>query len=364
MVLILFVWILLKHGVTDGQGELVGGGVLPWMGIGKRFLNSIALVGTYTRLFVFPLSLSTSYVHILSPGGLAEPADLIAGAVVLVLVLFAIRVALKRGSVWVGWGLAWWVLALLPSLPIFGKWGRFASEMFFLLPTTGLVVALAALTASWIPGKRAAGAGVVGLVCALLGARTVARASDFQSNELLLQAQRRAHPKNAEFLYQEGNLKLSASKWTDAQSNYVEATGLLEIDPRIWINLGITFHREESFGLAVRSLITAVRLIEDGPKDPTLAYRAHYHLGLSLTSQGQFERAATSFEMALRYRPESIPILANLGFAYGQEGKYDQALLYLNRALELETDPSKMESLRKTIQEIEVEKDAHKGHSH
>jgi tetratricopeptide (TPR) repeat protein len=370
MLLILVVYVFLRQSVGAGwKGEVVYG-TLPWLGFFPKLADSVGLLAAYARLSILPLGLSTSYAHVLSPGGLAKLPYLIGGLAVAVLVILAVRVSMRRGLHLCAFGLLWWALGLIPCLPILRKTGSFATEMFLLLPLAGLILALGSLTARWIPGRRTVGAIVLGVLCVLFGLRTAIRAVDFRTDSTLLEANLRAQPKNADFLYQKGNLLLSDSRWTEAQSHYLQATEELQVDPRMWINLGITFHQEEAYGLAVRSLMKAVGLMEKGPKDPTLAYRTYYHAALSLMKQGNDRDAARYFEMALEVRPKSLPILANLGFVYAQHEKtYARAVDLLSQALELEKDPGRAEGLRKLIQEVEDimsgrVQPGHEGHDH
>jgi tetratricopeptide (TPR) repeat protein len=370
MLLILVVYVFLRQSVgAEWKGDVVYG-TLPWLGFFPKVANSVGLLATYARLTIFPLGLSTSYAHVLGPGGLATLPYLIGGLVVLVLVILAVRVSMRRGLHLCAFGLLWWVLGLIPCLPFLRSTGNFASEMFLLLPLAGFILALGSLTARWVPGRRNVGAVVLGVLCVLFGLRTAVRAVDFRTDNTLLEANLRAQPKNADFLYQKGNLLLSDSRWTEAQSHYLQATEELQVDPRMWINLGITFHQEEAYGLAVRSLMKAVELVGRGPEEPALAYRAYYHAALAMMKQGNDRDAARYFEMALELRPKSLPILANLGFIYAQHEKtFARAVDLLNQALELEKNPGRAEELRRVIQEVEDiqsgrVRPGHEGHDH
>lgn len=370
MVLLLVLWIVLRQSLgSDWGGEIVHG-TLPWMGSLHKLLDSVGLLGTYARMSIFPLGLSTSYAHVLSPGGLMKLPHLIAGVAVAAILFLAIRHARRRGMTLVAFGLMWWVLGLIPCLPLLRKWGVFASEMYLLLPLMGLVLALGALTSSRIPGRRNAGVVILGVVCLLFGLRTAIRATDFRTDDTLLAASLRAQPKNADFLYRKGNAYLRDERSIEAQAQFLEATAQLEIDPRMWINLGVTFHQDQAYSLAVRSFFKAVDLIERRTFEPTLAYRAYYHMGLSLVTQGNFKDGTDLLEKALKLRPKSLPAMVNLAQAYARDSETaPRALELFDRAIQLEPDPKRVEELESAAQDVRdvlnrKEEPGHEGHRH
>jgi tetratricopeptide (TPR) repeat protein len=354
LLLLLGGWRILAAGADSGGGEPAS--LVPWLNPLARVGDSVALVFTYLRLFAAPLDLSTNYVHILGSGGIAKVPYLVLGAAVTGALAWGMVVALMKRMTLEAWGISWWFLGLLPCLPIMGGSGPFASEMCLLVPSTGLVLTLASLMARWaaVPRRGLPTAAVLGVLCVLFGVRTAVRAADFRANDLLLHKQLSDHPGNAEFLFQRGNRALSASDWREAQNDYIEATDRLGVDPRYWINLGIAFHAQENYSLAVRSYRSAAEILERRDDSPDLIYKVHYHLGMALSKQGNKAEAAQSLERAIAVRPRSLPALVQLGLAYSQNVEtYSRALAVLQRAVALERDPEKAENIQDVIDQLE-----------
>lgn len=77
---------------------------------------------------------------------------------------------------------------------------------------------------------------------------------------------------------------------------------------------------------------------ESASKHPDKA-RARHNLGLAYSQRGQFDKAISELEAALKLNPNKAKIYLNLGRAYCKSSQFDKALQKLNMALELDLSP-------------------------
>ena len=98
-------------------------------------------------------------------------------------------------------------------------------------------------------------------------------------------------------------------------------------------NLGIAYLATRQFGKAEDELATAVRL------DAGYA-RAHANLGRAIASQGRdrLDEAVTHFRSSLRLDPTDAETCNNLGSVLIEQGKFDEARVWIDRALEIRPD--------------------------
>lgn len=67
-------------------------------------------------------------------------------------------------------------------------------------------------------------------------------------------------------------------------------------------------------------------------------WASHYNLGSFVLSQGDYRKAATFFETAIRLNPRAIQPYVNISFAYNALGLNDKAVQSLRRACEIRPD--------------------------
>lgn len=122
-----------------------------------------------------------------------------------------------------------------------------------------------------------------------------------------------------------------------------QATAALDLNPaseRGHYLLGFAYSAQNNWELAIPALRHAVQL---NPAEAEY-YRA---LGWALFSQGQAKAEGLALlEQALHMAPTHLPILTDLAMLHGQEQRFDQALIYARRAVELApSDPLAREVL-------------------
>ena len=145
---------------------------------------------------------------------------------------------------------------------------------------------------------------------------------------------------NARMLKTYGSLQRSMSLFKEAIKSYTRA---IEVAKRetyteaIWPILflrGISFERSKNWALAESDFISALELSPDQPQ--VLNY-----MGYSLLERKEkLDQALKMIILAAEKSPDSYHIIDSLGWAYYKKGDFGKALLYLEKAMEIEsTDP-------------------------
>lgn len=137
-----------------------------------------------------------------------------------------------------------------------------------------------------------------------------------------------------------GSLQRSQRLYGEAIKSYTEAIEAAKRElytESLWPILflrGISFERSKDWGLAEADFISALELSPDQPQ--ILNY-----MGYSLLERKEkVDQAMRMILLAAEKAPDSYHIIDSLGWAYFQTGDFQKALLYLERAMELEsTDP-------------------------
>ncbi len=146
--------------------------------------------------------------------------------------------------------------------------------------------------------------------------------------------------KNARLLKTYGSLQRSQRQYKEAINSYtgaIEAAKIEQYTEAIWPILflrGISFERSKNWSLAEEDFISALELSPDQPQ--ILNY-----MGYSLLERKEkLDQAMRMILLAADKSPDSYHIIDSLGWAHYKVGDFEKALLYLERAMELEsTDP-------------------------
>ena len=146
--------------------------------------------------------------------------------------------------------------------------------------------------------------------------------------------------KNSRLLKTYGSLQRSQRLYKEAINSYTGAIAEAKIEQyteAIWPILflrGISFERSKNWDLAEEDFISALELSPDQPQ--ILNY-----MGYSLLERKEkLDQAMRMILLAAEKAPDSYHIIDSLGWAHYKMGDFKKALLYLERAMELEsTDP-------------------------
>ncbi|MDC3075834.1 tetratricopeptide repeat protein [Paracoccaceae bacterium] len=146
--------------------------------------------------------------------------------------------------------------------------------------------------------------------------------------------------KNARLLKTYGSLQRSQRLYKEAIKSY---TGAIEAAKRelhteslwpIFFLRGISFERSKDWILAEADFISALEL---SPNQPQILNYMGYSL---LERKEKLDQAMRMISLAAEKAPNSYHIIDSLGWAHYKSGEFEKALLYLEKAMELEsTDP-------------------------
>ncbi len=145
---------------------------------------------------------------------------------------------------------------------------------------------------------------------------------------------------NARLLKTYGSLQRSMSLFQEAITSYTRAIEVAQKETyteAIWPILflrGISFERSKNWASAESDFISALELSPDQPQ--ILNY-----MGYSLLERKEkLDQALKMIILAAEKSPDSYHIIDSLGWAYYKKGEFRKALLYLEKAMDIEsTDP-------------------------
>ena len=146
--------------------------------------------------------------------------------------------------------------------------------------------------------------------------------------------------KNSRLLKTYGSLQRSQRRYKEAINSYtgaIEAAKIEQYTEAIWPILflrGISFERSKNWDLAEADFISALEL---NPDQPQILNYMVYSL---LERKEKLDQAMRMILLAAEKAPDSYHIIDSLGWAHYKIGDFEQALIFLERAMELEsTDP-------------------------
>jgi tetratricopeptide (TPR) repeat protein len=113
------------------------------------------------------------------------------------------------------------------------------------------------------------------------------------------------------------------------------ATGNGFQDPRVFLWIGFTHHKQGEYREAIEAYSQAIA------KSPSFAM-AHTNKGRAYMDLGDFEKAIESFNDAIRAEPDVGEHYYNVGFAYIQLEEFQTAVDFLNLALRQDDPQPKM----------------------
>lgn len=313
---------------SAGRGGTAGlsAQVSPW----HYLLTQAWAVPHYLRLALWPAPLVFDY----GVGLIRDPAEVIVpGLVVLALLGFTGWALVRRPRL--GFALAFFFLVLAPSSSVVPVATQVIAEHRMYL-ALAVVTALASVALHRGLGRAALGAGFA--LAVALGATTVARNRDYQSELGLWQDIAAKRPQNARAHANIGQLLSEQGRELEALAAYAEALRLLPEQPRTLFNAGLSLTNLNRIDEAIGSYAAAVEL------DPKYT-DARLNLGLLLLERGRTPEALVHLAEAARLAPEQPEALSGWGSALAQTGKLAEAVDVFTRALAKAKEPAMVATL-------------------
>ncbi|MGH7567984.1 MAG: hypothetical protein ACREL9_03290 [Gemmatimonadales bacterium] len=200
-------------------------------GPGPVRLTAVAALADVSRLLVFPLHLRADY----SPAErtlVTSPLDgrLLLGVACLVTWGALLGLAWRRQRRVEAFGLGWIAIAFLPVANLLFPIGVLTAERTLYLPSAGLALAVGALLAPAMRGRRAVL--IAGVVLVVAGARTALRAPVWKDDARLALSMLEDSPRSYRGLSHAGALYLVRRQPAKALAAYREAAKVFDRDPQ------------------------------------------------------------------------------------------------------------------------------------
>lgn len=314
-----------------------------------RFLTFCKIISVYIGLLFWPQHLHMERSLALPHG---YSADILFGAAVLAGLCAAILWNHKRRPI-LAFGMAWFLIALIPTSNIFIPINGLLYEHWLYVPIVGFGIALFAffeqmvqsaehrLGTSWRPLLI----GLLVIFAILLCARTIKRILDWKSPISLYTQTLKYAPHSYRVL---NNLGMSYADRRDVPTAiefYEKAVSVDSQNPVALHNLGNAY---QTLGDAPRAISYYKEAIDH---DPAFGY-SYSNLINILIQQGNSKEARAYLEkyLSVSARPlDVLELLAQLAIA---EKEYGRALEYVNRALQVDPQNNQFGSAKIELERL------------
>lgn len=348
----LMAYLLMRAAVlNDALGVRLTIGELP-----RRMFDAVGIMASYLRLSVFPIGQKALYAIQSIP--VYQTALALAGIIVILLVLYR-----QRHHRWLMIASVWYFLFLLPVLNIIPLSGSPMAERYLYVPLIGMAVGFGGMMAA-TPGERTMAPLRLFALLFLAGFAllTVIRNPVWKNDESLYGDMIRTTPSSYKGYYNLGEVRYKQGDRDGAKQLWEK---VLEVRPDMMAvhnNLGVLYEETGDYGRAeahyravlnVRSMSEVVR-----------------NLGNVLAKQGRHAEAEESYQRAILLEPRNLKLYTSLishyesrqkplraldtalaaikqlpdsseahniaGTVYGGMKRYDEALRYFQKAVELD----------------------------
>jgi protein O-mannosyl-transferase len=297
---------------------------------GNRTYASILLTqlkgfAQYVKLLVFPYRLNIDYYFPMY-NSIFQDGLLICFLLFFLLVFLAV-ITFRRYRI-ISFGLAWFLISLLPVLNILPK-TYFVAERYLYIPSMGFCLILGWLLSEWYTRKttRVISSFVLVIILIFYSFATIKRNFDFKSEYTLWSVTLKNNPKSAFGYNNVGAGLLESGKTQEAIKEFETAIQLAPTFAKPYYNLGVAYYKTGDNKKATENLKTAIRL------DPKSA-ETYAALGTVYQSIGLFDSAVSNFEIAVQdcNLAQDASLHYSLGVAYRGVGKNEKAIIEFKRA--------------------------------
>jgi protein O-mannosyl-transferase len=263
-----------------------------------RIWTMFGFVPDWIRLFLWPARLQAEYGPPEYPVVRDFAPYQLPGMLIMAAALALMVVAARRKSRAVAFGLAFAIIALLPTSNFIVAAGLLLAERTLFLPSAGVMLAVGA-SVPWIykrirpaPVRVAIAAGFV--IVAVLGLRrSHTRTQVWKDNDTLFAAGVIDAPNVYRSHYVLGAWHFQQKRKILGERYYLRALELYDRDPYVYLNLGLEY---ENFGM-YRSAMPYMRRVL--ALDSTFV-EARSALAIALTMNGEYDEAEMQARRALR----------------------------------------------------------------
>ena len=233
------------------------------------------------------------------------PAGSLAAVAAAILLLLAVAAAIARPRSTAGFGLLFFLAAMLPASNLLFATGTIFAERLAYLPSAGLCLAAGAVLAGGVQNLSAlapARAAALAAVALLLACRTAARTTVWWSDESLFDNSARVAPDSAKNQYNLGYIRAENRRFGEAREAYRRATSIYARYWDAWAGRG---RCERELGLLPEARGSYERSLEAFPDYEN----GFFGLGQTYEAMGEDREALTTYRRGLQKNPSSLPLL-------------------------------------------------------
>ncbi|HET8541686.1 MAG TPA: tetratricopeptide repeat protein [Anaeromyxobacter sp.] len=329
-------YLLLFAAVTRGAG-----GPPPFVdnpaahaGAAARVMTAIAVVGKGLGLLAFPVGQSPDYSYDALPVVARAGDPRLLAAVAALLAWAAAGALARRRAPVVLLGLAWYLVALLPTSNLLFPIGTVFGERLLYLPSAGAALAagaavgaLAPRLAAAAPARRVAAGALGAVAVAALSVATLRYSEAWSSDRTLIPLAAQRVPRSVKIRQGNASALAAAGRTEDALAE-IDAAAAIWADARTQaLRAGILAR----LGRAAEAEEAAARALALDPGE----FQAAYAKGGVARDAGRLDEAEAWFRRTVALRPDFPEAWSDLAACRYLAGRPAEALPLARRALEL-----------------------------
>ena len=291
-----------------------------------RFSNAAVSVWRYVGKLLWPATLAVLYPH---PG--AWPASITLAALAGTTATLATAWRLRERSPWLLFGIAWFLITLVPVIGLLQFGWHAMADRFMYIPATGLYIAAAyALAGVHAHHRRLhlpliAATAVVALALIALTHQQVS----LWRGSLSLFSHAAKVTRNNWMMHNGVGAALSREGRHDEAGPHFEAAIRIKPDrPKAHFNLGHVRFMQRRWAEAAACF---ERSIELRPTD-----KAYYNLAVTHTQNGDLQAAEKTYRTLLQRTPRHVPAMIGLANLCRATGRLPKAIIIYKQALALD----------------------------
>lgn len=291
---------------------------------GIYVLTQTRVIATYLRLLLWPVGQNLDYDFPLSESFL-EPD--VMGSVLLIVLLAAIAILVRRSHPLIALGIIWFFVTLSPTSSVVSLPDVIFEHRLY-LPLVGFAFVLTGIIL--VSGKRAKIVTAAVIAAILLLSTATYRRNTIWQNELTLwqdtvaKSPHKARPR--------ANLAISYINIEEYDRALTELAHAISLKPDYAAaheNAGVAYFHKKAYQPAIDAFETAIEL---APNQPS----AYYARGEAYRYLEENDLAIKDFQKALSINPSHLSARNNLGLMLAEEGKYLKAINEFETVLRFE----------------------------
>ncbi|MEO0092283.1 MAG: tetratricopeptide repeat protein [candidate division WOR-3 bacterium] len=325
-------------------------------------ITQVKAFSQYVKLLFFPHPLNIDYYF---PAYTSILQDYIWLSLLLLIFLIFLAVITYRHNKVISFGIAWFLINLLPVSNILPK-TFFLAERYLYIPSFGFCLVLGWILSKGILRKSTKVLSLIILVSIIIfySIKTIQRNYNFKSEYTLWLATLKNNPKSVHGHNNVGIGLFESGKIQDAIKEFEMAILLAPTYAKPYYNLGIAYFQIDNYEKAIENIKMFIkfepksaegyaglgtiyhklRKYDDAIKNLTTAIKyspqnlapsLHYTLGTVYRDAGRYDDAISEFITAIKLNPQFGEAHNDLGIEYGRKKLYDEAIREFESAIRL-----------------------------